>query len=401
MNNSLKDKYPDLCKEWDYSKNGDLKPKDVYSSSSQLVWWICNKGHSFEARVVNRKNGSGCHYCAHQKVEVATSLATLFPHLVEEWDYLKNSPLKPEEVFPTAQRKVWWVCKKHGSYLCSCANKTKKKGCPFCSHNKVHLDTCLSSLFPELVKYWGKDNVISPLELAPYSRKKVWWVCDQGHEYLSSVCDRTSSFTQGYLGCPYCAGRKVSTSNNLLYLFPKEASEWDYSKNINSPSEITAKSSKKVWWICAKGHSWLAKIANRTSIKNGCPVCSVSKRETEVRSVFEKILNTSFPKSKPPWLVNPETKKQLELDGFNSDLNLAFEYDGEWHYLPALKNSNHIDELIKQKKRDAIKDILCKQNQIVLVRVPYTTQDLEQYITQRLIEEKYVNSSFKALVSNF
>ena len=33
---------------------------------------------------------------------------------------------------------------------------------------------------------------------------------------------------------------------------------------------------KKVWWICSKGHSYQSTIANRTNGK-GCPYCSGNK----------------------------------------------------------------------------------------------------------------------------
>lgn len=404
MLNSLKDKYPQLCEEWDYVKNGTLKPEDVYSSSKKRVWWICKKGHSFEARIVSRKNGSSCLYCSHQKIELATSLATLFPELIREWDYLRNSPLKPEDVFPTAQKKVWWVCKVHGSYLCSCANKSKqKRGCPYCSHQKVHLDSCLATLFPDLVKFWSEKNGNTLFELLPYSRKKNWWLCEQGHEYSLASSNRVDSYKNGNSGCPFCSGKKISSTNNLLYLFPEIASEWDYSKNIDiTPDKITAKNGKSVWWICTKGHSWIAKISNRTSTnKTGCPKCSESKRENEVREIFEKIFNSNFPKSRPAWLLNPETNRHLELDGFNCDLNLAFEYDGEWHYIPVRRKFSNLSQLIKQKERDILKDYLCQEKGITLLRIPYNIKNLEQYISHMLIKEKYVHPGIKTLISNF
>lgn len=37
---SLADERPDLAKEWNYEKNGDLKPEDVSYGSNKKVWWI-------------------------------------------------------------------------------------------------------------------------------------------------------------------------------------------------------------------------------------------------------------------------------------------------------------------------------------------------------------------------
>ena len=34
-----------LMAEWDYKKNGDLKPEDFTVSSNKKVWWRCAQGH--------------------------------------------------------------------------------------------------------------------------------------------------------------------------------------------------------------------------------------------------------------------------------------------------------------------------------------------------------------------
>ena len=37
---SLAEARPDLAKEWNYKKNGDLRPEDVGYKSNKKVWWI-------------------------------------------------------------------------------------------------------------------------------------------------------------------------------------------------------------------------------------------------------------------------------------------------------------------------------------------------------------------------
>lgn len=36
---SLAEARPDLAKEWNYEKNGDLRPEDVSCGSNKKVWW--------------------------------------------------------------------------------------------------------------------------------------------------------------------------------------------------------------------------------------------------------------------------------------------------------------------------------------------------------------------------
>mgnify|MGYP003306230336 CR=1 FL=1 len=50
------------------TKNGDLKPTDFIANSNKKVWWLCKKGHEWQARISNRMNGNNCPYCANKKV---------------------------------------------------------------------------------------------------------------------------------------------------------------------------------------------------------------------------------------------------------------------------------------------------------------------------------------------
>ena len=56
----LTDKYnllavqPGIAEQWHPVKNGDLTPKNVLPYSNKKVWWVCSKGHEWEARINNR-----------------------------------------------------------------------------------------------------------------------------------------------------------------------------------------------------------------------------------------------------------------------------------------------------------------------------------------------------------
>ena len=61
--NDLATTRPDLAAEWHPSRNGDLYPDSVTAGSSKKVWWRCERGHEWEAKVVSRKRGFSCPYC--------------------------------------------------------------------------------------------------------------------------------------------------------------------------------------------------------------------------------------------------------------------------------------------------------------------------------------------------
>ena len=133
----------------------------------------------------------------------------------------------------------------------------------------------LLSEYPELLREWHptKNGELKPDEVTHGSHKKVWWLCPKGHPYDSVIKNRTRKDRPS--GCPYCSGNKVSDENNLLFLFPKIASEWHPTKNGDlKPYEVTYGSYKKVWWLCPKDHSYESRIGSRTGKKpTGCPHC--------------------------------------------------------------------------------------------------------------------------------
>lgn len=134
----------------------------------------------------------------------------------------------------------------------------------------------LATLYPDLAAEWSftinADK--QPDQFLPFSMKRVWWVCKEGHEYEMCIANRTA---QGQ-GCPYCAGKRALAGfNDLLSLFPEIAAGWDYQKNEKGPEQYTAHSNKKVFWICEKGHFFSAAIYDRTredGKRTGCPYCS-------------------------------------------------------------------------------------------------------------------------------
>ena len=52
-----------LANEWNYEKNNGLTPFDVLPNSDKKVWWKCEKGHEWQARIADRNNGRGCLEC--------------------------------------------------------------------------------------------------------------------------------------------------------------------------------------------------------------------------------------------------------------------------------------------------------------------------------------------------
>jgi hypothetical protein len=116
------------------------------------------------------------------------------------------------------------------------------------------------------------------------------------------------------------------------------------------------------------------------------------KYENRCREVFEKLFRKPFAKVHPEWLVNPATKRKLELDGCNMTIKtklgmgLAFEYDGRQHAQKSSYFHATDQEFVSQVRRDFLKDRICKAKKVALIRIPHTVKydNLEAYIVEKL-----------------
>jgi hypothetical protein len=110
------------------------------------------------------------------------------------------------------------------------------------------------------------------------------------------------------------------------------------------------------------------------------------KCENRVRAILEGIYRVPFPSVRPSFLKNPASNKNLELDCYNSNLNLAVEYNGIQHYKFVPRFHRSPQDLEGQKYRDNFKAQKCKELGINLIVVPYTVKynDLKPYIMEEL-----------------
>ena len=115
-----------------------------------------------------------------------------------------------------------------------------------------------------------------------------------------------------------------------------------------------------------------------------------SKGEVECRRVMQKLFDKPFYKIRPQFLNNPVTfgTNNLELDCFNEELKLAVEYDGAQHYKFIPHFHKTYEGFMNQRYRDYMKEQMCKDNKIRLIRVPYTVkiEHIESFIVKKLEE---------------
>ena len=204
---------PEAASEWNYEKNGNLKPEHFAANSHKKVWWKCKKGHEWQATIKDRNNGNGCPYCSSKIIlKDFNDLQSTNPALVAEWNYEKNNGLTPVDVMPNSSKKVWWRCSKGHEWQARVADRNKGRGCPYCANKKVLKGyNDLQSVNPTLAAEWNyeKNNGLTPMAVSPNSHAKVWWKCSKGHEWQAIIGNRNKGN-----GCPYCAGQRTYKDKN-------------------------------------------------------------------------------------------------------------------------------------------------------------------------------------------
>ena len=142
----------------------------------------------------------------------------------------------------------------------------------------------------------------------------------------------------------------------------------------------------------AEAEAKVAKLPDVTTITRAKETFKDTKKgynrvELRVKQILEEKIFPGFKfwKVRPSWLVNPQTKRHLELDLYCEKLKLAVEIQGQQHY----EKVNHYHETEKdfkdQQQRDLVKNILCKKHGIKLVYVDTRIDkyDLETQIRQQ------------------
>ena len=155
---------------------------------------------------------------------------------------------------------------------------------------KRRKENSLAVTHPALAAQWHpvKNGSLTPENVTSGSNKKVWWKfpyddLKTGKHFDFEWESRIDQRANG-ADCPYLSGHKVWKGfNDLVTTHPELAAQWHPIKNGDlKPSDVTAGSSKRVWWLQSYDDEetgkhfdfeWMASINNRVC-GVGCPYLS-------------------------------------------------------------------------------------------------------------------------------
>lgn len=207
------------------------------------------------------------------------------------------------------------------------------------------------------------------------SGTKLLWVCKDGHQWKTNPDSIKAEHW-----CPKCGNKRTANARRLTIEELQQIAKSKKGKCL-STKYISAKNF--LLFECERKHQWQAQP---TKIKHGqwCPRCLSEIGENLCYHYFEHFFQTHFFKNRPKWLIN-STGHLLELDGYNEELKLAFEYNGQQHYTYTkfFHTNQHFNE---QQNNDQLKEKLCEQHNIRLIIIPYTIKyaNIGEYILQQL-----------------
>jgi len=279
--------------------------------------------------------------------------------------------------YVSSQESLHWRCVDGHEWWASWNTVQQGHWCSMCARERTNSAVSTRRIGIERCKQWALERGGDCLSKEYVNSKtKLRWLCRAGHEW-DAVWD---SIKQGHW-CPVCAAEKLGIAYGVnIDDCRRIAAERGYrclsDKYVNDKTSL-------IWQCISCGREWKACLG---SIKrgSGCPHCHTNDMENRCRVIFETVFGKPFLRCKPFKPVS-----LLELDGYNSELLLSFEYDGIQHRIGNWIRRQSPSPLISM--RDRKKNELCKQNGICLIRIndlEATRETLVDVIIDKLNEEE-------------
>ncbi len=358
-----------------------------YINNGENVNIRCDKHGNFLQLPSNHLK-SGCKKCYIENMRLNTEEFIKRAKLVHGnlYDYSKTVYVKSNE-------NVLIVCKKHGNFYQLPFNHLTGAICKQCSledaakryafTNKEFIEKS-KNVYGENKFDYSQVNYIN-------GRIDVNLKCIEHNEWFSQ---NPRHHLEGFRGCKKCETK--NRSENSIFRHDTEkfienakkvhGDRYDYSKveYFNSSTMVEI--------VCKKHGPFLQLPSNHLSGVN-CPSCKMTIGEIRI----EKYLKEKNIKFNPQHRFKNCRGKKLPLrfDFYLPDYDICLEYDGIQHFQPVSFNDNgkNSEEIAKQnfestKRNDYIKDQYCINNNIRLIRIPYTSyNDIESILDSELFND--------------
>lgn len=262
--------------------------------------------------------------------------------------------------------RATWICKCECGNTRECTTKQLTSGktlaCKKCAKYTINIDNEIGKKYGEwiILKCYrnDKNKLIATCKCNCGTIKDVVFANIKNGSSTNCGCIRKNKMSE-YATIDSLVGKKYGKLTIV-----KEVGKNKYGKTIYNCK-------------CDCGNS-INVLSNslRTGHTTSCG-CSNSKYPAIIKSELKR-LGYSSRLEKTVFLDN-EFIPWIRFDVYVDELNLAIEYDGEPHFKPIDWSGNGIEEAIdlleRTQKRDEVKNKYCYDNNIFILRIPFTEKE--------------------------
>jgi very-short-patch-repair endonuclease len=288
------------------------------------------------------------------------------------YNYLKSD-------YKNKRTKIIITCKTHGDFQQRAGDHMYGQGCPECK--KIKIGNSRRSKISEIIKRCKcvHNNLYKYETKNEYKNieSKIKIFCKNHGHFIQSVHNHLNG-----QGCPKCKFEKLATLKRTTpEFFLKKCNEKFKNKNYDYSLVEYKKDKVKVEIICSVHGSFKQTPNYLLGYSKGCPKCIISNGENKIINyLIEKNINYEHQKI----FDNCKYVKKLRFDFFISEKNIIIEFDGQQHFKP-IKIFGGYDEYRKNLIKDEIKNKYCAEENIKLIRIPFTDIDnIEQILNLNL-----------------
>ena len=282
-------------------------------------------------------------------------------------------------VKPDGKRDLQWLCE------CECGNKiitlgrslksggTKSCGCLWKERSSENAKKSFKDITGEV---FGRLTALCRVE---NEKGQMCWkcLCECGKEALVSY----NNLVRGTTTSCGCYRREMSSKTLLKNLVGEKFGELTVVERAPTKKGAT-------YWKCLCSCGRYSIVASTNLLRGltmSCGCLTQSRGEMRISNFLDG-LKIDFEKQKR--FVDCRDKNPLPFDFYLPNFNMCIEYDGRQHFEPVNFSSNIQEtkenfELVN--KHDKIKTKYCENNNIKLLRIPYTEFDnIEMILRENL-----------------
>ncbi len=345
----------------------------IYKNLSSKLEFQCDIGHKWTTKASHVKDGCWCPVC--NKDRQRKNINDIIKLVKSKGGILLTKEYKNNN------QKLKVKCSKNHIWDINYGALQTGNWCPICEidrrRNKIE----------DIVKFIeGKGGELLTKEYKN-CKQKLKIKCSKGHIW------KTNYNTLKYgCWCPICSvnSRRLNRKEKLFFLNKiRKIAKNKGGKCLSLVSDYQNNRSK-LEFQCASGHIWKTTGMAVKIYNKWCPICCQSLSEKIFRAILETIFNCEFHSCRPTWLRNKYGKK-LEIDGYNKELKLGFEHQGEQHFKFSSFFHKTQENFERRKLNDKTKYNILQSRNIFMLYPTYKLkkEDYFDYIKSQIINTPY------------